>query len=308
MALCDPVKITTSVVIGILLSSVITAALDVTGGSTDTNTITGGSTGTYSSAQNQGGSGGGGGGGGGGLSGENFTNIELNEKYYLYISKDKVTSYRFTGSGNPVLFVNITGNTSPGEIRTSVEVLRETSTLVKEPAPGMVYKNANIWVGTSGFAIPANIKEAVIRFRVEKVWISRNGLSNTDIRMCKWDGNGWSGLETDAEGNDETYSYFEARTESFSSFAISGLKNTDIAAGSKTVSNPAMTGTPQVPVATRTEKSPGFEIAIVITMILVAYLPEIVDQVGYVEYPFGIIGVGHTIDVKRNRHETRRTN
>jgi hypothetical protein len=41
---------------------------------------------------------------------------------------------------------------------------------------------------------------------------------------------------------------------------------------------------------------------------LVGYLPEIVDQVGYVEYPFGIIGVGYTIDVKSNRHETRRTN
>ncbi len=272
MVPCNMIKITTSVVMGILLSSVITAAdINVTGGNTDTNTITGGSTVTYGSTRNQGGSGGGGGGGGGGLSGENFTNIELNEKYYLYIYKDKVTSYRFTGSGNPVLFVNITGNTSPGEIRTSVEVLRDTSTLIKNTAPGTVYKNVNIWVGTSGFAVPGNIKEALIRFRVPDAWISGNGLSKTDIRMYKWDGKSWSGLETDAEGNDETYSYFEAGTNSFSSFAISGLKGTDV----PTVSKPdtritGISGTVQAPDATAAEKSQGFEVAIFITAILIS--------------------------------------
>ncbi len=267
----DMIKITTSIVMGILLSSVITAAdINVTGGNTDTNTITGGNTVTYGSTQNQGGSGGGG--GGGGLSGENFTNIELNEKYYLYIYKDKITSYRFTGSGNPVLFVNITGNTSPGEIRTSVEVLRETSTLIKNPAPGTVYKNVNIWVGTSGFAVPGNIKEAIIRFRVPNSWISGNGLLKTDIIMYKWDGNSWSGLATDAEGNDETHSYFKARTNSFSSFAISGVKSTDVPTASKpeVVIN-TVNETAQAP-GTQAEKSPGFEAAIMITCIFAVYL------------------------------------
>ncbi len=151
-------------------------AIEVTGASTGTNTVTGGSTVTYTSSS------GGGGGGGGGLSGENYTNIEVNEKYDMYIYKDKVNSYRFTSSVNPVMFVNITGNISPGEIRASVEVLRDTSTLVKEPASGIVYRNANIWVGNSGFAVAKNIKEAVIRFRVENTWISSNGFSQGDIR------------------------------------------------------------------------------------------------------------------------------
>ncbi|GFO97897.1 hypothetical protein ig2599ANME_2108, partial [groundwater metagenome] len=78
---------------------------------------------------------GGGGGGGGGPSGENYTNIEVKENYDLHIFKDKVTSYRFTDKRNPILFINITGNVSAGEINTAVEVLRNTSSLVNISAP-----------------------------------------------------------------------------------------------------------------------------------------------------------------------------
>jgi hypothetical protein len=112
--------------------------------------------------------GGGGGGGGGGPSGENYTNIEVKENYDLHIFKDKVTSYRYTNRSNPVMFVNITGNINAGEINAAVEVLRNTSTLIKPqtPAQGIVYKNVNIWVGTTGFAVQKNIKIAAIKFKV----------------------------------------------------------------------------------------------------------------------------------------------
>jgi len=260
------------VLIGILLSSVAAASdIVVTGASTETNNVNGGNTETYT-APSSGGSGGGGG-GGGGISGENFTNIEVNEKYYLYIYKDRVTSYRFTSTSNPVLFVNITGNISPGEIRTSIEVLRDTSTLVKEPAPGIVYKNANIWVGTSGFAVPKNINEAVISFKVENTWISNNGFSKNDIKMYKWDGNGWLMLETVAKGTDEIYSYFESKTNSFSSFAISGIESTYVPIVSKpTESLTATPETGQESANTQAEKSPGFEVTFMIISIYAIYL------------------------------------
>ena len=254
------IKMMTFIMTGILLSSItIAAALEVTGGGTDTNTVTGGSTITYTSSS-------GGGGGGGGLSGENYTNIEVNEKYDLYIYKDKVTSYRFTGSGNPVMFVNITGNTSPGEIRASVEVLRDTSTLVNEPAPGIVYRNTNIWIGTSGFAVAKNIKEAVIRFRVENAWISSNGLSPADVTMFNWDGSRWIKLETMVDGKDSVYSYFEAKTDSFSGFAIAGLKGKDAATASTFAAGATdRAGITQAAESTQAEKSPGFDVAIMIT-------------------------------------------
>lgn len=160
-------------------------------------------------------------GGGGGMSSpEKASNIEVTEKYDLQISKDMTTIYRFTHQKNPIMFVNITGNTSPGIITTSVEVLKNTSTTVKTDPKGLVYINSNIWVGTSGFATPWNIKKAFIKFRVDNTWMGSNSVSGNDIKLLRWDGTDWETLETIEKGKDSTYTYFEAKTESFSPFAI----------------------------------------------------------------------------------------
>jgi|GEM_PF-1001716 len=210
-------------------------------------------------------SGGGGGGGGGGTSGENFLNIEVKEKYELHIFKDKVTSYRFVNRSNPVLFINITGNINAGETTTMVEVLRSTSVLVKEKAPGIVYKNANIWVGTSGFATAKNIKDARIKFKVENSWLSGNSLTASHIKMMKWDGNKWITLETSEVGKDDANTYFEAMTESFSPFAVVGVMNIP-----KTAPSVVVTETPlkQSVNATHAEPkgTPGFEAAAAIAV------------------------------------------
>ncbi|MCX9082421.1 MAG: PGF-pre-PGF domain-containing protein, partial [Candidatus Methanoperedens sp.] len=164
--------------------------------------------------------------GGGGTSGENYSNILLIEKYDLEISKDVLTFYRFTDTKNPIISINITGNTNLGIITTSVEVLKNNSSLVNTSPDGLVYKNVNIWVGTSGFASPKNIKEAVIMFRVENSWISDNDLKNSDINLQRWNGSQWISLSTSENANDSTYTYFVANTNSFSPFAITSLKET----------------------------------------------------------------------------------
>ena len=171
---------------------------------------------------------GGGGGGGGGSSGENYSNIVVIEKYDLNIYKDKVTSYRFTDNSNPILFVNITGNISTSEITTSVEVLRNTSTLMNISPEGVVYKNVNIWVGTFGFATPKNIKEARVIFKVDNSWISSNKFENSDIKIVRWDGSKWIILETNVKDKDSTTTYFEANTNRFSHFAITGFQETPV--------------------------------------------------------------------------------
>ena len=167
-----------------------------------------------------GGDSGSGGGGGGGKSAENVSNIEVIEKYDLQISKDALTAYRFTDRRNPIMYVNITGNTTLGIITASVEVLKNTSTLVSFPPEGLVYKNANIWVGTTGFATSKNIKDALIKFRVANSWMSENRVQNSAMVLEKWDGSKWIQLETKFVSKDDTYSYFEGRTNSFSPFAI----------------------------------------------------------------------------------------
>ena len=166
------------------------------------------------------------GGGGGGMSGENSLNIEVIEKYDMQISRDVTTSYRFIHEKNPIMSVNITGNTSSGIITTSLEVLKNTSTLVNIPPEGLVYRNLNIWVGTSGFATPKNIKEAVISFRVKTSWVTENDLAPDDIKLLRWNGKEWVTLETSEKGKDSTYNYFEAKTNSFSPFTITGIEKT----------------------------------------------------------------------------------
>lgn len=174
---------------------------------------------TSSSGGNGGGGsgGGGGGGGGGGASGENASNIEVKEKYDLHIFKDKVTSYKFSNSSNPVLFINITGNINAGEINTAVEVLKNTSTLVNIPAPGIVYKNINIWVGTSGFAVLKNLKNAEITFRVKKDWINENNPGN--IAFYRYDSQ-WVRLPAQKVKEDAGFEYYLSTTDKFSPFAI----------------------------------------------------------------------------------------
>ena len=119
------------------------------------------------------------------------------------------------------------GNVNAGEIGTSVEVLRNKSSLVITPAPGNVYKNVNVWVGTSGFGTSKKIKEAVITFRVENSWLSSNNIKSSDIKMVRWNGSKWDPVETSEKTKDSTYIYFEAKSNIFSAFAITGIEKKD---------------------------------------------------------------------------------
>ncbi|MCX9011816.1 MAG: PGF-pre-PGF domain-containing protein [Candidatus Methanoperedens sp.] len=118
----------------------------------------------------------------------------------------------------------ITSNINAGDTTVKTEILRNSSSQVSNPPPGLVYKNLNIMVGTSGFAVPKNIKGAVIKFRVDNSWIESNNLDDTDVRMIKWDGSKWIKLETTKKDKDGKYTYYEAQTNAFSTFAITGLK------------------------------------------------------------------------------------
>lgn len=120
---------------------------------------------------------------------------------------------------------------------------------------------------------PKNIKEAIIRFRVENAWISSNGFSQSDINMFKWNGSVWIKLETWMDGNDGGHSYFEAKTDSFSGFAIVGLNGNDAATALKHAAGKNdISGTSQATDAAQAEKSPGFEVTIMITVVYAVYM------------------------------------
>ncbi|MDD1744310.1 MAG: PGF-pre-PGF domain-containing protein, partial [Candidatus Methanoperedens sp.] len=168
------------------------------------------------------------------------------------------------------MFVNITGNISVGVINAAVEVLRNTSTLIKPqtPAQGIVYKNVNIWVGTTGFAVPKNIKIAAIKFKVLNTWLESNSIAASEIRMVRWDGSKWLTLDTTLKEKDSANSYFEATTDTFSPFAITGLAHAVVV--TETPARQAATAT-----AVPAKKGiPGFEatIAILVIALLAASL------------------------------------
>jgi PGF-pre-PGF domain-containing protein len=189
----------------------------------------------------------------------------------MSIYKDKVTSYRFTNNSNPIVFVNITGNVSFGDITTSVEVLVNTSTLVKTEPPGMIYKNANIWVGSSSFNSPRNIKHGAIRFRVKNSWIKENNIAS--VRMVKWNKIDWEYLETNEISKDDIFTYYDAFAQEFSNFAITGTKEGTAIQKIRSVTmvEPASTEN-TIPAIEPTKKSPGFGSILAILCLWGVYL------------------------------------
>jgi PGF-pre-PGF domain-containing protein len=213
---------------------------------------------------------GGGGGGGSAPSVEELKNIELKETYEKYISKDAAASYVFMLAGIPVSEVVITSNVNAGDIAVEIEVLRGISSLVSSPVSGTVYKNINILVGKSGFAVPKNIKEAVIKFRVENSWITGNNLANSDVNMVKWDGSKWAKVDTSLKNRDEIYTYYEAKTDSFSAFAITGMKEVVVPAATSVIeATEKVASIETTPVAVPTDKkAPEFETIIAVFAML----------------------------------------
>ncbi|MBU4075420.1 MAG: PGF-pre-PGF domain-containing protein, partial [Euryarchaeota archaeon] len=211
--------------------------------------------------------GGGGGGGGGGASAENFSNILLKERADAYVFKDKVAAFFFK-LADPIVYVNITGNFNSGEVTTTVEVLKSTSTLVNYSAPGTVYKNINIWAGASGFNSPKNIKEGLIVFKILNSWMSDNKVKSKDVVMVKWNGsdNAWISLETKEVSKDDNHTFFEAKSNLFSTpFAITTTSGTT---SGVTEPTPEVTPT-ETPKATATtpKGTPAIPAGLVLMMI-----------------------------------------
>jgi PGF-pre-PGF domain-containing protein len=118
--------------------------------------------------------------------------------------------------------VSFDSKKTTGKTTAIAEMLKGKSTLVSELPSGEVYKSLNIWVGSSGFATPQNIKDAVIYFKVEKSWIQNNNIDQASIVLNRYNDTKWNQLQTIQSGEDGKYVYFTAKTPAFSFFAITG--------------------------------------------------------------------------------------
>ncbi len=176
-----------------------------------------------SSGSNHGSSGGSGGGGGGGASPEPQSNVEAKEISQTFIGSGNSVEFNFPQAVTPVVNISFDSKKTVGKTTTIVEMLKNQSTLVSEPPSDEVYKFINIWVGTSGYATPNNIENAVVNFKVEKSWLQDKNIDKSSITLNRYNATKWDALPTNLSGEDDKYLYFTAETLGLSSpFAITG--------------------------------------------------------------------------------------
>ncbi len=200
-------------------------------------------------------SGGGGAGGGGVTTSEPYENIAKAETVVKSLIANRTISYTFTAPEHGIYEIAVTDNENENDIAIRVEALKGTSKLVTASALGTVYKNVNIWAGTK------KIKEVLIRFKVENSWLDGNNLAGSDVKLVKWDGSKWVLLEVSEIRKDASYAYYEAKTDTLSVFAITGLKVVPTPTPpipSTTEVTPTKTPVPEV------TKAPGFEAMIAV--------------------------------------------
>ncbi|QLC49418.1 PGF-pre-PGF domain-containing protein [Methanolobus zinderi] len=179
-----------------------------------------------------------GGGGGGGTTGEEYENIEIKDVNSLFVGKDKVARFEFDNPDLDIMYVEYTSLKNAGTISVTIESLKDKSTFVHTLPSGEIYRNMNIWVGKTGYAIDANIADPVIAFRVDKSWINEEDIDDDSISLNRYSDGSWSRLATEIVDSDEDFLYFEAETPGFSPFAITGIKIQDeakLADGSETL-------------------------------------------------------------------------
>ena len=183
-----------------------------------------------SSGENSDGNGGGnsggnsGGGGGGAGSPESTRNVELKEISNEQVFKGIHTCFTFKGEANEIITVEFDPKKNFGKTTAIVEILKNTSSIVKEPASGTVYRNVNLWIGNSGFSSQENFENARINFRVSKAWTTEQGVSKDNVALYRYSEGVWNSLPTTFSREDEVYFYFTAETPGFSPFAISSMK------------------------------------------------------------------------------------
>jgi len=163
-----------------------------------------------------------GGSSGGGSTSEDFHNILLKEIQREFVAKDEQVCYHFISEGNIISMINFTGMRTSGIIPARVEMLNHTSSLVNYAPLDMVYKNINIWVGNRGWASSQNIANATIDFKIEKIWVTRNNIDESSIRMNQYEDGKWNILVTSLIGQDTQYLYYKSETPGFSNFVITG--------------------------------------------------------------------------------------
>ena len=211
---------------------------------------------------NGGGSSGGSTGGGGIITDEPFSNVLKYESKENTLISGKPVRYTFSRYPDiPVYEIDLTGKENENYITVKVELLKGLSPKVRDSPTGVVYRYFNAYAGTK------RIQEAKIRFRVSNEWLADNNITVTDIKLTRWNGAAWEELETSLIKEDNTNTFYESTSSSFSHFAIVGAGRQAMSAVSEMEIHPSIS--PAISEPGIIEKTPGFEGITAIVAILI---------------------------------------
>ncbi len=172
-----------------------------------------------SSGSSGGGSGGSSGGGGGGGGAAKVTDTYDFGSVSAFVSE----SIPLATAKLPVTDVELTTTVAATGVKISVSESSAPSG-VSQPissSSGSVYKYIEIKsTGVTG----TQISKAKIKFKVENSWLIANKIDTTTIKLNRLLETTWTQLFTIQLSKDSTYTYYEAETPGFSTFAITGEK------------------------------------------------------------------------------------
>lgn len=157
---------------------------------------------THESSSTSGGSG-----SAGVVSTECFNNVQLKETRENNLRYGQYVPFSFT-SDIPVYEVDVKGLRNDNEVTIRVEQLVNLSCKLIEKPQGGIYRYINIFSGVQQDGV-------LIKFKISNGW-----LTGGTIVLVRWQDGSWKDLPTTITGSDKRFTYYEADSTGFSSFAI----------------------------------------------------------------------------------------
>jgi PGF-pre-PGF domain-containing protein/PGF-CTERM protein len=194
--------------------------------------------------------------------------------------ESKVVTFEESKSG--VSEVKIEVKNTVSDVHVTVQKYASApSSVASAPTEGKAYSYMNI---SAKNIKDENVENASINFKVNKSWISENNISINTVKLSRFNEitNEWGKLPTKKVGEDNDTVYFEAQSEGFSIYVITGETAEEASAATPLGSTPTTTPTAYMPTSTPMQKTPGFEaIFAVAGLLAVAYLVRRRRQSGF---------------------------
>lgn len=134
-----------------------------------------------------------------------YSNIFKYEVVERNLIANQSVEYPFITQEFGIYQILVNGKENEYSVPIRIEDLKNTSIYAKKSAPGIVYKDENVWLGSG------RIKYISVRIRVNNSWLENNSIDDGRIPyLLKWDGTTWLILKTNITGKDDTYTYLES--------------------------------------------------------------------------------------------------